>query len=119
MARRTTTTKRRGGRKTTARRTGGRKARATGGRKARKTTAKRSRSRTTRAKRTTTTRRRKARRTPTVARGRLAKALVFRGARAKTVGGLTKANITRNKAGIYVSKAKSARGKRNAWTRAV
>ena len=52
-------------------------------------------------------------------RGRLAKALVFRGARAKTVGGLTKANITRNKAGRYVSKAKSARGKRNAWMKAV
>merc|ERR1711885_53726 len=60
-------------------------------------TAKRSRSRTTRRKK----------RVSKIGRGRLAKAMVFKGSKAKTVGGLTKAMITRNKHGRYVSKKKS------------
>merc|ERR1711881_78587 len=52
-------------------------------------------------------------------KGRLAKAMVFKGSKAKTVGGLTKGMITRNKHGRYVSKKKSARGKKNAWMKAV
>merc|ERR1712072_707520 len=74
-------------------------------------TAKRSRSRTTRRK--------SKKRVSKVGRGRLAKAMVFKGSKAKTVGGLTKAMITRNKHGRYVSKKKSARGKKNAWMKAV
>merc|ERR1712122_174350 len=50
----------------------------------------------------------KAKRTSIIARGRLAKALVFRGSKQKTSGALTK-----NKTGRIVSKSKSARGKKN------
>merc|ERR1711862_344638 len=55
----------------------------------------------------------KAKRTSTIARGKLAKALVFRGSKQKTVGGLTKDTLTKNKTGRIVSKSKSARGKKN------
>merc|ERR1719356_2227689 len=44
--------------------------------------------------------------------GRFAKALVLRGAREKTTGGLTKDALTRNKRGKIVSKRASACGKR-------
>merc|ERR1712032_1609508 len=47
-----------------------------------------------------------------IARGRFAKALVLRGRREKTVGGLTAALLMRNKRGKIVSKRKSAQGKR-------
>ena len=77
--------------------------------KATKKTAKRSRSRTTK---------RKKKRVSKVARGRLAKVLVFRGRKAKTVGGLTKNDITRNKHGRYVSKKRSAMGKKSKWMKA-
>merc|ERR1712061_677580 len=50
-----------------------------------------------------------------VAKGRLAKAMVLRGSKAKTVGGLTAKDLTRNKAGKIVSKKRSAQGKANAW----
>ena len=94
MARRRTATKSKGRRRTTTKGKG------------------RSRSRTTRRKGGK-------RRVSKVAKGRLAKAQVFKGRKAKTVGGLTRKNITRNKRGRYVSKAKSARGKKNGWIKAV
>ena len=61
----------------------------------------------------------KVRRVSKVAKGRLAKAQVFKGRKVKTVGGLHKKDITRNKHGRYVSKKASARGKRNGWMAAV
>merc|ERR1719343_1024803 len=54
----------------------------------------------------------KAKRVSKVARGRLAKALVLRGSKEKTTGGLTKEALTRNKRGKIVSKRASANGKR-------
>merc|ERR1712159_740838 len=58
-----------------------------------------------------------------IARGRFAKVLVFRGTKAKTVGGLTTDMLIKNKRGKVVSKRKSAAGKRcygniEPWTRA-
>merc|ERR1719373_568865 len=55
----------------------------------------------------------KVKRKSTIARGKLAKALVFRGSKQKTSGGLTKDTLTKNKTGRIVSKSKSARGKKN------
>merc|ERR1719220_1526198 len=43
-----------------------------------------------------------------IARGKLAKALVFRGSKQRTQGGLTEDLLTRNKSGRVVSKARSA-----------
>ena len=54
----------------------------------------------------------KAKRVSKTAHGRLAKALVFRGSKEKTVGGLTKDMLIKNKRGKVVSKRASARGKR-------
>merc|ERR1711976_571678 len=61
-----------------------------------------------------------------VARGKGAKAKVFRGTKAKTAGGLTKEKLTKNKFGRVVSKAKSASSKKvyassglKAWNEAV
>merc|ERR1712226_1839400 len=48
-----------------------------------------------------------------VARGRLAKLAVFKGKKEKTVGGLTKATLIKSKSGKIVSKAASARAKKN------
>merc|ERR1712127_572086 len=48
-----------------------------------------------------------------VARGKLAKSVVFRGIKAKTGGGLTKESLLKNKRGKVVSKAASARGKKS------
>merc|ERR1719379_857379 len=53
----------------------------------------------------------KAKRVSKVAKGRLAKALVLRGTKEKTVGGLTKDSLMRNKRGKIVSKKASAIGK--------
>merc|ERR1719235_2720905 len=47
-----------------------------------------------------------------VARGKMAKALVFRGSREKTAGGLTRDSLMRNKRGKVVSKRQNAKGKR-------
>merc|ERR1719277_2365317 len=47
-----------------------------------------------------------------IARGRIAKALVFRGSKEKTVGGLTSSMLMKNKRGKIVSKRASANGKR-------
>merc|ERR1719491_2355862 len=47
-----------------------------------------------------------------IGRGKLAKALVFRGAREKTSGGLSKDKLTKNKDGRVVSKKSSLRSKK-------
>merc|ERR1739844_147031 len=47
-----------------------------------------------------------------VARGRFRKALVFRGSKQKTSGGLTKESLIKNKHGRIVNKAASARAKK-------
>merc|ERR1712039_232644 len=47
------------------------------------------------------------------AKGRLAKALVFRGTKEKTVGGLKRDGLMKNKRGKIVSKKASAAGKRS------
>merc|ERR1712124_101410 len=53
--------------------------------------------------------------------GRFAKSVVFRGTKAKTVGGLTKTDLVENKRGKIVSKKSLAHGKKmyaniKAWT---
>merc|ERR550514_2369325 len=58
-----------------------------------------------------------------IARGKLAKVLVYRGTKVKTVGGLTSDMLIKNKRGKVVSKRQSAAGKRRygnikAWTEA-
>merc|ERR1719198_2527019 len=58
-----------------------------------------------------------------IARGRFAKVLVYRGTKAKTVGGLTSEKLIKNKRGKIVSKRQSAAGKRaygniKAWVEA-
>merc|ERR1712218_184194 len=55
----------------------------------------------------------KAKKVSVIARGRFAKAAVFKGRKAKTVGGLTKESLTKSKAGKIVSKAASVRAKKN------
>merc|ERR1719145_275768 len=47
-----------------------------------------------------------------IGKGKLAKVLVFKGAREKTVGGLTKATLTKSKTGKIVSKKASDRAKK-------
>ena len=58
-----------------------------------------------------------------IAKGRYAKSVVFRGTKEKTVGGLTKSDLIRNKYGKIVSKKASLRAKKNnfikGWTTAV
>merc|ERR1711871_1231156 len=54
-----------------------------------------------------------------IAKGRMAKVLVFRGSKEKTVGGMTAASLTKNKNGKIVSKKRSAFGKKSAWIAAV
>merc|ERR1719251_30848 len=54
----------------------------------------------------------KAMKTSKIGKGKLAKALVFSGARDKTAGGLTKATLTKNKKSKIVSKKKSDRAKK-------
>ena len=59
-----------------------------------------------------------------IAKGRMAKAMVLRGSKAKTVGGLTAKDLTKNKNGKIVSKKQSANGKKayaniKGWTVAV
>ena len=48
-----------------------------------------------------------------IAKGRGALARVFSGKKAKTVGGLTKSDLVKNKAGKVVSKKRSLLGKKN------
>merc|ERR1712196_345056 len=54
-----------------------------------------------------------------IARGQMAKAMVLRGSKAKTVGGLTAKDLTKNKWGKIVSKKKSAFSKKSPWIQAV
>merc|ERR1719436_995731 len=54
----------------------------------------------------------KAKRTSKVAKGRLAKSLVFKGKKEKTVGGLKSEPLMKSKRGKVVSKRASAHGKR-------
>merc|ERR1719463_152215 len=66
----------------------------------------------------------KAKRPSKVARGRFAKSLVLKGKKEKTVGGLTKDMLIKNKRGKVVSKRASAHGKKmykqiESWTEAV
>merc|ERR1719281_637502 len=50
--------------------------------------------------------------------GKLAKVLVFKGAREKTSGGLKAKDLTKNKKGKVVNKKRSAAMKNNAWNKA-
>merc|ERR1711977_678123 len=54
-----------------------------------------------------------------VAKGRSAKAMVLRGTKVKTVGGLTAKDLTRNKYGNIVSKKRCAFAKKSPWIAAV
>merc|ERR1711904_339132 len=54
-----------------------------------------------------------------VAKGVMAKAMVLRGSKAKTVGGLTAKALTKNKFGKIVSKKSSLRAKASPWIAAV
>merc|ERR1711972_819444 len=54
----------------------------------------------------------KAKRVSVIAKGKRAKSAVFSGRKAKTVSGLTKDSLTKNKFGKVVSKKQSARAKR-------
>merc|ERR1739841_462527 len=54
-----------------------------------------------------------------IARGRMAKVMVLRGSKVKTVGGLTAKDLTKNKYGKIVSKKSSLRGKKSPWIQAV
>merc|ERR1719318_19789 len=64
-------------------------------------------------------RKKKAKRVSKIAKGKRAKSAVFKGKKEKTVSGLKKEHLTKNKSGRVVSKKRSDRGKRNKWTAAV
>merc|ERR1719262_2114145 len=64
------------------------------------------------ATKTSTAKAMKSKRVSKIARGRFAKAVVLRGGKEKTVGGLTKDRLMRNKRGKVVSKKANASGKR-------
>merc|ERR1711918_319500 len=68
----------------------------------------------------------KAKRVSVIAKGKFARAAVFNGTKVKTQSGMTKDGLVRNKRGKIVSKAASARAKRNwansglkAWSDAI
>merc|ERR1711918_338462 len=69
--------------------------------------------------------RRRAMKKSVIAKGKRAKSSVFRGTKAKTVGGLKKSDLIRSKSGKIVSRKASARAKKNyakgigKWTAAV
>merc|ERR1719174_1893514 len=54
----------------------------------------------------------KAKRVSKIAKGKLAKALVFRGKKEKTVGGISASQLIKNKNGRIVSKKQSANAKK-------
>merc|ERR1719454_151126 len=54
-----------------------------------------------------------------IAKGQMAKAMVLRGSKEKTVGGLTAKDLTKNKFGKIVSKKRSAFAKKSPWIQAV
>merc|ERR1719454_1517519 len=53
-----------------------------------------------------------------IAKGRMAKVMVLKGSKVKTVGGLTAKDLIKNKSGKVVSKKLSARGKKSPWIQA-
>merc|ERR1711951_209970 len=59
------------------------------------------------------TMKKKAMKVSKIAKEKFAKALVFKGARAKTVGGLEKGDLIKNADGRIVSKKRSQRAKKN------
>merc|ERR1719221_712562 len=66
--------------------------------------------------------RRMKKRVSVIGRGKLAKSQVFKGRKTKTVGGLKKSDLTRNKYGKIVSKKQSAqakKGKSGKWAASV
>ena len=70
------------------------------------------------------TKKRKAKRVSKIAKGKRAKASVFRGTKVKTQGGLTKDKLMKSKSGKIVSKKASAAGKKaykriSGWVAAV
>ena len=71
------------------------------------------------AKKSTMKRKKKAKRVSKIAKGKRAKSAVFKGKKEKTVGGLTKSDLTKNKFGKVVSKKASDRAKGNAFPQAV
>merc|ERR1711918_339914 len=56
--------------------------------------------------------------TSKIAKGVMAKVMVLRGSKAKTVGGLSAKDLCKNKNGRVVSKKLSARGKKSPWIQA-
>merc|ERR1711881_403732 len=54
-----------------------------------------------------------------IARGQMAKVMVLRGSKEKTVGGMTAKDLCKNKYGKVVSKKSSARAKKSPWTQAI
>merc|ERR1712144_181750 len=50
-----------------------------------------------------------------IATGRLAKVMVLRGSKGKTIGGLTAKDLVKNKNGKVVSKKQSAASKKSPW----
>merc|ERR1711964_29155 len=55
-----------------------------------------------------------------IAKGSHRKSMVFRGSKEKTIGGLTKSDLIKNKYGKIVSKKASLRAKKNSgWTTAI
>merc|ERR1719235_3005467 len=50
-----------------------------------------------------------------IAKGKLAKSVVFRGTKAKTASGLTASDLVKNKRGKIVSKKSLAHGKKVGW----
>merc|ERR1719240_1832922 len=64
------------------------------------------------SKKTTEKKVMKAKRVSKIAKGRLAKSVVLRGSKEKTVGGLTREHLMKNKRGKVVWKKSSAFGKR-------
>merc|ERR1712014_138237 len=55
----------------------------------------------------------KAKRVSVIAKGKNARAVVFRGSKVKTASGLTKDKLIKNKSGRIVSKARSAHAKKS------
>merc|ERR1712021_322006 len=53
-----------------------------------------------------------------IGRGRLAKVQVLKGAKSKTVGGLTAKDLVKNKSGRVVSRKRSQIGKKSEWMKA-
>ena len=89
---------------------------------AKKTTKPKIAKKATKAKKTkkaTKKKARKVKRVSKIAKGRMAKVMVFKGKKEKTVGGMKKENLTKNKNGRVVSKKASARGKKHPWMAAV